>query len=59
MQLKETGSGEATTWLAEMAVLLGATGKEEEAAHVEVDEDTTILVKVSTPTTVLSASNFQ
>ena len=27
MQLKETGSGEVTVWLAEMAVTIGGTGE--------------------------------
>ena len=33
MQLKETGSGEVTTWLAEIAVTMGATDEGEEAAQ--------------------------
>ena len=33
MQLKETGAGEVTSWLAEMLVTMGATGEGEEAAQ--------------------------
>ena len=40
MQLKETGAGEVTVWLAEMAVTMGATGDEEEAASRKEREGT-------------------
>ena len=35
MQWKETGSGEVTVWLAEMAVTIGGTGEEEAAQRKE------------------------
>ena len=40
MQLKETGAGEVTTWLAEMLVTMGATGEGEEAAQRKERETT-------------------
>ena len=40
MQLKETGAGEVTVWLAEMSVTFGATGDEEEAAQRKEREGT-------------------
>ena len=40
MQLKETLAGEVTIWLAEMAVTMGATGDEEEAASRKEREGT-------------------
>ena len=40
MQLKETGSGEVTSSLAEILVTLGATGEGEEAAQRKERETT-------------------
>ena len=40
MQLRETGAGEVTSWLAEMLVTLGVTGEREEAAQRKERETT-------------------
>ena len=53
MQLKETGTGEVTVWLAEMSVTIGGT--EEEAAQRKEREKalTTTLVKGTQPSPLL------
>ena len=53
MQLKETGAGEVTVWLAEMSVTIGGT--EEEAAQRKEREKalTTTLVKGTQPSPLL------
>ena len=35
MQLKETGAGEVTVWLAEMSITIGGTDEEEAAQKKE------------------------
>ena len=40
MQLKETGAGEVTVWLAELSATIGGTEEEEEAAQSKEREGT-------------------
>ena len=49
MQLKETGAGEVTVWLAEMAVTIGGTDEEEAAQRKERKALTTTLVTGTQP----------
>ena len=53
MQLKETGAGEVTVWLAEMAVTIGGTDEEEAAQRKERRALTTTLVTGTQPSPML------
>ena len=54
MQLKETGTGEVTVWLAEMAVTIGGTDEEEAVWRKEREgTDKTTIVKGTQPSPLL------
>ena len=53
MQLKETGAGEVTVWLAETAVTIGGTDEEEAAQRKERKALTTTLVTDIQPSPLL------
>ena len=60
MQLKETGAGEVTVWLAEMAVTIGATDEEEAAQRKEREDIIYTLCKHPSPLhTTSSLNNWQ
>ena len=60
MQLKETGAGEVTVWLAEMAVTIGGTDEEKAAWRKEREGIIYALCKHLSPLhTTSSLNNWQ